>query len=1742
VQRRGVGFVGSLAVLAAFVALFTALAGPLSRALVAGTIDLATGYRVAFDSLDLRGDRATATGVTLARGGEVLLQADRIAVRYRLRDLFPGGTQRYGLQSVALDRPRITLVRHADGSFNLSTRSAGPVPQAPVGAGAVTLVPLHFAATIRNGRISLDDRFRVLPQSRRFVIAALAGSVAIDTGAQSAYHLRGFLADPSQPVALDGRFDAGFALHRLRGKALALAPEINYFIDGFDARFERATARRADVRLYGFAPRPGGPIAYHLGGAVELVEGTMHVPGLKPLARGMTGRIDLFDGGLAAPALKARLGQLDVRIAGGLLDWRHLEFRLGLAAPRTTLEAVRRLFAFSHDVPLRGRARLTTLLEGPVGVPLVATHVTAAAFAFDVFAATALDARAIYYRNAVDVVGLRATYGGLATTANGAIDLGTPARSQLVVSVAGSSAAVPYLAEFATGTAVHATALVRGPDLRLDARGIVEGRGGGAALAGRFAVDARGDGELGPFALARPDGSSLAGTYYLDRQASRSGFWLAAHDVPYADLARTARLPGVDLAAPEFGGRVDGDLAGAGPPSDFRVAGRIGGRALHIGGVGLASARGDVLGRLGDLRLGNVVAQGPWGAFAGQGTYARDGLALAGAYRGSFGQLMTLTGNLGGNGPVAGPVSLLVDPRRMIVQTSGAVTAGSEIHGIPVDRLAGTVAVRGTRVRVYAASGTVAGGTLVAAGTLDGPRSLGLSAGNLAGARLHALVPLEGDGRVDAIGVYGQVGRAARFEGGIALAPGGILDRLPIAGNGDLTLLGNGLRFWTTDARFGPAFGSLTGRLGALGSREPTYDTHVRLAATPLEPFVRIALPGRTDIAGTVVGNVRIFGTGPAIALSGPLGVPEAEFNGLSIRDAAADVSLASTGLAARRGRVTVGSTRVAFGAAVSGSEMFLRLDALQADLADFNDFFDAGDTLGGRGRIAAEFRRHGSAVRSSADIAIARFAVRRFDLGDATARWHSRNASVTGAIAFGGTSGRLETAGTLGLATRAPLDKLLQRSRFDGSARLRGLDLGVWLPALGLGSQLPVLGRVDADATIAGPLRNPSVRSDAALHGGSIGAFPVDRLVLAASSTLSHTTVTRAELELPAVSLSGSGRFGFGPNDPIAFAIHAKSPDVAALAARLAKPGTEVRGAAEVDLKVDGTRARPRLAGGFDLEAASLHGVQIPRALGQFNLRGRDVVLSSVEVGFATGTLLFAGSVPLQISPVGLGPPAAPIALELAARGIDLADFKPLLPAGSELHGSLNGRVAIGGTAGAPRLNGTLALAGGAFASPFETNALTDLGAVLSFAGNDATLEAFHASAGGGTLDASGSATFPDLVRPGADATYRIIAQAKRLRLKLPAYGSGQIDGRLEVAHRPQRLPTVGGKLALTDATIPFAALLFADSGSGSFGEAPAAKPPAFAANPVALDLTVSAANNVRVRSSNVDIGGRGDLHIAGTSATPRLTGGFTSTGGTLTYVNTVFRIVDGRVNFTPESGLVPELEARATTHVSNPDPNTVRNLAGTADVTLDVTGPVTNLGIALSSDPAYDRQQILGLLLGAPALGASNLFGGTSGAPTLYGSTTYAAAPPGYVATRSSSAQFSVAQEAFGIANAQFTRTLLAPIESSFAQAVGLSNFNVNVDLSGAVGVTARKVLGKKLNAVYGTSFGYPYRQTFGFEIKPSESTAALVTVFQTLGYSGVSSLTPPAYQAGNLKLQAAQPGAGTVGFSLSLQRLFK
>ena len=1664
-------------------------------------------------------------GVRVQRHGATVLSARRIAVRYSVRDLLPGGRRRFGLEDVELDEPALILRRRADGTFDIP----GGAPSAQRAKAQAPTTPLRLHVRVHDGRIVLRDPYRQDPVSRNFVVDGVTIGGVIDTAARTAYRMHAdYQAEGRHfPIDAAGVDDAprGIALYRIRSPAIPLRELANYFISGHVASLRRGAARDVSILLYRLGSAP-----YHLSGTLRLAAVQMGVGALQYPLNDLGGRVDVTDDGLEAPHLSASVGGIGLAIAGGLFDFSDPRVHVGVvsAAP---LERLRAIFRFSQDQPLSGDVALRLLFEGPVGEPLILTRLLSENAAYRAVPIAHLDGTVAYYRNAALMVPFAARYGALNVDARGAFLIGDHVDAEAYVGVNGPAASVPYAAQTIPDATLHVSGLLGGRDGAFATRGIVTANGGGDALAGFFHVDARGDGEFGPVLASRADGSSAAGGLILNRSNSRSAFWLDARRFTMVAPTSPPSLPGLpQVAPPQFSGVFDAALGGEGPPSAFAVAGRIEGNGLRIGGVRIDAVRGGLLGSPADTRLAGVQAEGPWGTFSGTAAFGGGLVGMSGQYRGTFARLEPFTGHLGAIGSVAAPVSLVFGPGGTLVQTTAAQTQGGALRGVPLDRLAGTVFVGKSGVRVYDAQATVAAAPLAAAGRLAPGGVLGLAVAGASARQLRGLgLPLD-DGTIDALGA------ATLDTGQLSFSGGAVVDRahyhrIPVDANGDLRLAGARLDFARVDGRLATVYGSGGGLLSGIGTRAVRYDAKIRVRAADLGDAATTFASAPYALDGSADADLRIGGSGAEPRITGRVVLPEATINGLFIDRFSGVVSAAPSLLAIDDGRVTVGSTVTAFsGTFQRHRRLTLAARAPHADLADFQDFFDEGDFLAGKGKVAMTFeRRHGLAATSGA-VAMSGLRLAHFDFGDATAAWQSTGSRVSGRTGFSGRLGRLQATGKIDLPTTGSVRSLLVRSNYNVQGRAAGVDLGAWLPALGYSA--PVGGTLSIDGTLRGRYPALALTGDAALVGGTYGKLPIDRLTIAAVSSVARTTITDAQLEVGTVTVRGSGYFGYGAKQPLDMRLHASSPDIGTVVAKLSGDALPLHGSFQADVHAGGRAAHPLIDGGFDIENASLHGVAIPRALGEFAVSGRDVELRDAEVTFRSGTLALAGSVPLRLAPLTLGPPQAPVTLEVAPKAINLADFAPLMPADSRIGGTLDGRVAIRGTVTNPRLVGEIALARGELLlSTVERNPLTNVSGALSFEGTSAHLNRLHADIGGGHVNVVGSVNVQNLGRLADASTYDLTAALSRARIDMPAYGRGVVDGTVALRHDPGQLPRAQGEVSLQDAVIPFSAL-YNPSAGGSQTEFPlqTAGGTLFGLPNTALALSFTAGKDVRVRSSVLDIGGAGTVSLGGTLAAPQLTGGFEATDGTLTYFNRVFRIAEGSVSFLPGEGIVPVLDARATTHVINPDPNIERNLTGSADITLSVRGPVTNLSIALDSDPPYDRQQILGLLLNAPAVGATTLFANTPPPGTL--------APLAFQGTTATGG-ITVGQTAFSLLNAQFTRNLLSPFESSLGGALGLSDVNVTLDYTGAVGVSARKLLGKNIYAVYGTTFGYPYRQTFGFELRPTPETAAQFTFYETIGdvYGYITSPVTGAVSRETL----SQPITGTSGFSFSLQRFF-
>jgi hypothetical protein len=985
---------------------------------------------------------------------------------------------------------------------------------------------------------------------------------------------------------------------------------------------------------------------------------------------------------------------------------------------------------------------------------------------------------------------------------------------------------------------------------------------------------------------------------------------------------------------------------------------------------------------------------------------------------------------------------------------------------------------------VVGGSATLAGGwgDAIAHGTI------GLQSGKLSG------------------GLSGSVSDGASFGATVAGAPqnpriggavvvaGGRYQHFEINGNAGITLDDGKLRVHDTAVALGPLFLALAGTVDGLspqGSFAPRYDLLAALHTSDLSSLLATVQPRASQLVqGSMDANLRVQGVGLKPSFAGTMSAPEASINGLAVRDLHGNVRGNMSSIALTRAHVIVGSSALALhGHASDGPlELGVALSAPQSDLADFNDFFDTGDTLAGTGYLALAAALNGThlvATAGSASFSGARF--RQLDLGNVTARWGMLDRSVVTEAWFGAPTGEARVAGRI----------MPQSMQVDLNGSARAMDLSTWLPMLGF--HFPITGRLDAQANISGRYPDIGMRVHAGLAGGTAGPLSIERFEVTASASHGRGRIESATLAVPSLTTEASGTFGFRANDPLALVARSTSANIGDFIEHATGKNPNLTGSLDSTVHLDGTREQPKLRAEIVLQALQRDNFTIPRITGEIDADRHWVNVRNAAIDFEHGRALVAAEIPIRVAPSGVKPGSGPISGTLTAEGIDLSNFLALLPKGTQLKGQINGNVVASGTVVAPALNGSLELRDGAFGGPLlEKTPITGIGASLAFSGTQAKMES-QASAGGGTLSMQGAASIAHLDRL-ANSMFNLHGESKNVRFDLPGLFLGNLNGEVSVARNYAEIPKASGNLAVSNARIPPNAFL---TQSGNTKARPPLPGVAF------RSVQIKAGDDVRLQSPNVDIGATGDVALGGTLDAPTLAGSFQSTGGTLSFYRT-FTLESGAVNFQPSSGVIPDIQAVATTFV--PVPATA--------VRLSVTGPATNMNLKMESNPPYSQEQILGLLLGAQNFGAVQGVAST-------GQGFNAGATAGNLA--------------LGQLNTLFTRSVLQPFSSSIAGALGFSEVALTTDIQSGFGVRASRAFGT-VNAIFAQTFGTPRTTSFSLEANPGVCSGLRATLFTSQGPT-ILALQQPQPVAINVlnvnPLTSVQPTGGTNGVAFSYLR---
>lgn len=1662
-KRQRVGL--ALAVFAAIAVLIGIFRQPIASTIVAEGASLVTGMHVSFATMQLSADRATLIGVRVAsRSGAPVGTIARLDVRYNLSDAIRGINRKFGLRSISLTRPVLTIIRYPNGSLNV------PIPKTSAGKSGAP--PLIFTARVTNGTLSFEDQTRALPFARRLVLTGIDANATVDTAARTSYAVSVAYNEngTAYPLHAAGTMEKsrGFVLQRFWAAKIPIAQLVDYVANNRAVRVTSGELDGLNVRLFAFGGS-GATAQMHAEGGVTLRHGRIEIAGFgKPLA-GLHGRFDVTDDAVTTPGIIGSVGNLAAHVSGGIYDLEHPQARFAFDLP-AQLSTLRHLSKLAERLPVSGPVDVRAFVEGSALSPEAYVSISSPRFLYNGVALVRTSLLIAASPKQVDILGMRTHYGAMSLGTEGVVEL-KPQKMAMLVHGAAPAASLPFVSGFVPGMTLHASMLAIAGNLkRIETHGVITGKSATQSALGLFTVNSLGAGTAGPIFAGNDEGSVYA-RIDLNHQQSQT---VALVDARNFTVRPAPRVPLGNFRIspiPTLSGTIDATILGSQRRSGFGAFGDATVREAQLASLRVAQAHATFGGTIGDLNIPAFDARGAWGR-------------------------------------VAGSASVVTLPHRMIAQLRD--TRLASINGTQFARLDATIGVGNGAFQIYAARGRIGGGEALASGSFGDGGTLALSLGGMNAAVLDRFgLPVQ-SGNIGAAAILRGTLQNPSLRAALVLA-GARFKGIPAGGAASLQLARQRLAIRGGELTAGPAVivagGSVSGVTASTPTSRLRYDLAAQVNDLDLRQSAAILNPRLAEqITGSADGTIAVSGVGNEPVVAGFVDVSEGSLHGEAFRNLHFRVRGNMSNMAVDSGSVTLGTTTLAFNGAFSRSAARAAVHAPQVDLADFNDFFNTGDTFEGRGRLDVAFATGaGLSTRGSARFSGTHF--RQFDIGAATAHWNTVGSNLHLVAAAQSATGRFAVGGNVGLPRTLATtpQRMLAQTDLDMTARARNVALASWLPLLGLTA--PIEGTASADASVRGRYPNLSIATNANVVHATAGRMPIESASIAGTVNGTRGKIRSVAITMPYLSGKGSGTFGLSRRARFDITARAASPNIGKLAAIATGRKAPLAGNAAATFRLTGTMVNPSLAAAFVVNSLRVAKLQVRRLRGTLLANRRNIALRNGEVDLQTGRLLASARIPLPAKArMRLAAVDPPIFAQIRASDVALSNFSSLLPSGTSLGGRVDGTIAARGTTAAPDLSGTMNLTGGSYSGSFDKAALNHIGGQLAFNGMTIELRSLHANVGGGTMTGNGTIAIKNIRNP-ASSTVRFALSAVRARVNSPKYFSGQVDSRVNVAYAPGTPIRVGGNVAVSHARIPVSAL---------YHPTPKNKPAPQLPEVAFENFGIAVGPDVRIQNSSVDVGGSGNLSLNGTLAKPSLSGEFASTGGTLNFYQ-LFRVEHATVTFDPSDGIMPYVDAVAATSIADPP----------TDVRIRVSGPATNMDLALSSDPGYNRSQILGLLVGMQS------FGAVEGVPTSNSSPF--------------SAQSAFRRVGFGEANQVFTHSILQPASTAIGGALGASNLqlysNIGTGYGTGIGAALAKRIGQHVTMSASANIGYPQQEMLRFLYLRKNWSAVSLRLYQQ--QQTFLNSTPPGLQQtpGALNLQPSDEIVGTAssGFILSYERKY-
>ncbi len=852
---------------------------------------------------------------------------------------------------------------------------------------------------------------------------------------------------------------------------------------------------------------------------------------------------------------------------------------------------------------------------------------------------------------------------------------------------------------------------------------------------------------------------------------------------------------------------------------------------------------------------------------------------------------------------------------------AGSVRASAgQVEGIPFASLSAGFFKVGDRLTAdYITVDFPGSGVLTASGTADNGRLSATFFGQ--GIPLTVLKAqiggLDLDGTVDAEGMVDGTTGDPRATARFTAYDGHVLQQPFAIARGGLTLTRTAVTLDAVEATSGVTKHTLNGSIGLTGGRELNLTVATRQARA--ENLVKLVMPGER-LTGNVDNEMTITGPLAAYTASGRVKLSAGSFRGQLI--ARAEGSYLRRGGTTELRDFVVNSlnAEVRFNGTISAdNRLNLTVAARDIDLAAVHLTFPY--PVAGRANFAGQLTGTPTAPVFSGEIAAASLKLNGQELTDVAGQMSvdSEQLAVPG-FGFSQGDGRFAFTGGVGFA-----DWTIHGELTAENGSVAGLLAILNIPAK------DVDGRLDGHVTMGGTIAKPDIRLTGTLTKGKIKNYPLDNIEADIALSNNVVTINRFYAKQGAGVLAAQGTAALG--GPLDLEISGRELDAGLLTAWL-DAAVDTRGKLTFTAQVTGTSYSPHAAVSLEVNGGGVANATFDAMYGLFILDKGSINVNQLMFTKGQYRASAYGTVPLAaLNREGRarGTIADQMDLKVRLEQADLSILPLLTGEVAWAAGETKGEVTIGGTLAQPLLHGSVVVQDGTVKLKALAEPIKKVGVDIQFEGDKINIKTFDGSMGGGGYRLTGTAALQGL----ALTDYRLLLVLDKLGVNHKYY-KGPLEGTINLNSSGGK-PVLSGSLVFDNTTINVPIVPeFAPSGLD-----------------IGLDLELVAGKKVRLYNPYLyDLLVEGKAKFTGSTKAPAASGRFTAVRGTVSYLRTQFRVISASADFTQFSSFLPVIRLNADTKLEY------------TRVNLAVNGPVNDLDINLSSEPAMSQQQILSLL----------------------------------------------------------------------------------------------------------------------------------------------------------------------------------